>query len=149
MSAVDYEADFHAWTQRQADALRRRAAGELVNETELDWGNLAEEIESAGRSEKHEIRSRLEILLIHLLKWRHDPDFRSNSWRASIHEARRRIELILIDSPSLRAFPAQALDGAYRLALLNKEVRGLSFASDLPAACPWAVEDVLDEDFLP
>jgi hypothetical protein len=40
----DYDTDFYTWTEQQAGLLRRRAAGELVNEAELDWSNLAEEI---------------------------------------------------------------------------------------------------------
>jgi Domain of unknown function DUF29 len=65
---MNYDADFYAWTKAQADALRRRAANEV------DWDNLAEEIESAGRSDRKEIRSRLEVLLVHLLGL--DPRFR-------------------------------------------------------------------------
>jgi hypothetical protein len=37
--------------------------------TGLDWDNLAEEIESLGRSQRSEIRSRLVVILLHLLKW--------------------------------------------------------------------------------
>ena len=60
---MKYDTDLYQWTIEQADALRRRAVNEL------DYDNLAEEIEGVGRSERREIRSRLEILLIHLLKW--------------------------------------------------------------------------------
>ena len=54
-----YDTDLYEWTKEQADALRRRAANEL------DWDNLAEEIESLGNSERREIRSRLKNLLVH------------------------------------------------------------------------------------
>ena len=146
-TTVDYETDLYAWTRRQADALRRRAAGELVNETELDWENLAEEIESVGRSEKHEIRSRLVILLAHLLKWAYQSSERSNSWRASIRDARAEIEEILEDSPSLRPLPAEKLAKAYARARAKAlDETGLL---DLPAECPWTIDDVLAEDFLP
>ena len=43
-----YETDVFAWSERQGALLRRRAAGELVNEAELDWLHLAEEIETVG-----------------------------------------------------------------------------------------------------
>ena len=49
-SAAGYETDLVRWAEEQAALLRRRAAGELVNEAELDWTNIAEEIESLGRS---------------------------------------------------------------------------------------------------
>ncbi|WP_428491884.1 DUF29 family protein [Rhodopila sp.] len=47
----DYDADILVWSEHQADLLRRRGAGELVNEADLDWTNLAEEIADVGRSE--------------------------------------------------------------------------------------------------
>lgn len=43
-----YEKDILIWSENQANLLRRRAAGELVNDAELDWSNIAEEIESVG-----------------------------------------------------------------------------------------------------
>lgn len=111
--AGSYDDYLYAWTKEHADLLRWLAANEI------DWDNLAVEIEAVGRSERREIRSRLEILLIHLLKWRYQPEWRSNSWRASISEARQRIENVLADNPSLSAFHGEGLAGAYRLAVLN------------------------------
>jgi len=139
---MKYDTDLYQWTIEQADALRRRAVNEL------DYDNLAEEIESVGRSEKREIRSRLEILLIHLLKWRYHPEKQSASWRASTSEARRRIEDVLTDNPSLRSFAAEALASAYRLAILDRAIRRLELLH-LPQSCPWTIEDVLGDDFWP
>ena len=139
---MKYDDDLYQWTIEQADALRRRAINEL------DFDNLAEEIESVGRSERREIRSRLEVLLIHLLKWHYQPERQSDSWRAPVLEARRRIEDVLADNPSLRSFPADALASAYRLATLDKAIRRLDLLH-LPEACPWAIEDVLRDDFWP
>jgi hypothetical protein len=139
---MKYDDDLYQWTIEQADALRRRAVNEL------DFDNLAEEIESVGRSERREIRSRLEILLIHLLKWHFQSERQSDSWRASVLEARRRFEDVLADNPSLRSFPADALASAYRLATLDTAIRRLDLMH-LPEACPWAIEDVLRDDFWP
>ncbi len=88
-NAVDYEKDFYAWTVEQARLLR---AGEL---SALDVANIAEEIESLGRSDRRELGSRLTVLLLHLLKWRSQPDTRSKSWLATIREQRRQIEKLL------------------------------------------------------
>jgi Domain of unknown function DUF29 len=85
---------------------------------------------------------------IHLLKWRYQPERQSDSWRASVSEERQRIEDVLADNPSLRSFPAEALDSAYRLAILDKAIRRLGLLH-LPDACPWAIEDVLRDDFWP
>jgi len=89
-----YDEDIVLWSERQGDLLRRRAAGELVNDAELDWPNIAEEIESMGRAEQDQLISRLSVLLAHLLKWRFRPDRRGNSWRLTILEQRRRAERI-------------------------------------------------------
>jgi hypothetical protein len=55
----DYDTDILIWSERQGELLRRRAAGELVNEAELDWPNIAEEIEDVGRSQLHAVESLL------------------------------------------------------------------------------------------
>jgi hypothetical protein len=141
MGAI-YEADLALWAKEQADALRRRA------NNELDFDHLAEEIESLGSSERREIRSRLTVLLSHLLKWRYQPNHQSNSWRASIDEARGRIALILEDSPSLKAYPGEALAKAYRSALNDRDINYLD-SRDVPQDCPWEIEQVMDPDFLP
>ena len=54
-----YERDILEWSEQQAALLRRRAAGELVNDAELDWPNIAEEIESVGQSERYRIQSHI------------------------------------------------------------------------------------------
>jgi hypothetical protein len=63
-----YEDDILLWSERQADLLRRRAAGELVNDAALDWLNVADEIEDVGRSEFRSCRSLLRQALRHMLK---------------------------------------------------------------------------------
>ena len=77
MSNSLYERDFYAWANEQAALLR---AGKLDS---ADIENIAEEIESMGRSEKRELINRLAVLLLHLLKWRFQPGLRGNSWRAT------------------------------------------------------------------
>jgi len=73
----DYDADILVWSERQGDLLRRRAAGELINEADLDWLNIAEEIESVGREQLHAVESLLLQALIHMLKaeaWPHSAE---------------------------------------------------------------------------
>ena len=50
-----YDTDIVQWSQQQAELLRRRAAGELVNDADLDWPNIAEEIESVGNEQRHAV----------------------------------------------------------------------------------------------
>jgi hypothetical protein len=47
-----YDENIVLWSERQGEPLRRRAAGQLVNDAELDWPNIAEEIESAGSEQR-------------------------------------------------------------------------------------------------
>jgi hypothetical protein len=138
---VSYENDLYQWTKVQGDALRRRAVNEV------DWDNVAEEIESLGRSERREIASRLEVLLLHLLKWRFQSDQRGQSWWASIRDARNELERVLEDNPSLRALPAERLPKAYA----NARVRALEETGlyHLPEACPWDADQILSPKFLP
>lgn len=138
---MTYESDLYEWTKEQADALRRRA------QNALDWDNLAEEIESLGTSQRSEIRSRLKVLLVHLLKWSHQPELRSAGWRGSIREARDQIEDVLDDNPSLRVYPAECLTKAYARA--RRRALDETGLLSLPENCPWTIEDVLAEDFWP
>jgi len=140
---IAYDDDFFAWTEEQARLLR---AGELA---EIDTLNLAEEIESVGRSDRREIRSRLMVLLAHLLKWRFQPHARSAGWLSTVREQRDQIESILEDSPSLRPVIAEALSRVYKRArTVATEETGLP-ETTFPADCPFTPEQILAEDFLP
>jgi hypothetical protein len=138
---MSYQSDLYEWTKEQADALRRRATNAL------DWDNLAEEIESLGSSQRREIRSRLKILLVHLLKWKHQPEGRCGSWRGSIREARDQIEDLLEENPSLRTYPEECLPKAYASA--RRKALDETGLLDLPEACPWTIDEILSSDFLP
>jgi hypothetical protein len=62
-----YDADILAWSERQGELLRRIAAGERVNGADLDWPNIAEEIEDVGRSVLHAVEALLvQALLVDL-----------------------------------------------------------------------------------
>lgn len=63
-----YDADIPLWSEQQASRLRRRA--ESADGSELDWANIAGEIESVGRSELHVVESHLVRALTRILKSR-------------------------------------------------------------------------------
>ena len=135
--------DFALWSAEQAALLR---AGKFDR---VDLENVAEEIESLGRSGKYEIVSRLEVLLVHLLKWQFQPEQRTNSWRATIREQRTRITDVLEESPSLKSYPGERVDRAYTIGLNDAITQtGLS-ESAFPVMCPYTIEQILDPDFLP
>lgn len=97
-----YETDLVVWAEEQATLLRRLVAGERVNEGELDWTNLAEEIEAVSSRERRELRRRMARLLQHLLKYHYQIEQRSRSWRSTIMEQRSAIEGLLADNAGLR-----------------------------------------------
>ncbi|QYO63945.1 DUF29 domain-containing protein [Leptolyngbya sp. 7M] len=138
-----YESDFYAWTQEQAELLKHKTW------EALDLPNLIEEIESLGRQERQELRNRLSVLLGHLLKWQYQPSNRGNSWLATIREQRTRTRLVLKDNPSLKPYVPEAIAIAYQLAQdLAVRETGMDYDT-FPAECPYTIEQILEETFLP
>jgi len=138
-----YETDFYGWIQGQVAALR---AG---NFTAVDWENLIEEVESMGKSQQRSLSSRLEVLLMHLLKWQFQPLLQGPSWRFTIEEQRVRIAILLKENPSLKSKIATCAENAYPHAKrLAARETGLD-ASTFPAECPWTLDAVLDAQFWP
>lgn len=148
----DYDRDFHAWLTAQAAALRAQDA------SVLDWENLAEEIETLGRSDVREIRSRLETILEHLLKLEYGLNREPEAgWRRTILEQRHRLDIVLGDSPSLKRripeFVTMAYGPARRNALASFEQhepdRLAEYTARLPAELPYAADAILDVDYFP
>lgn len=138
-----YDSDFYAWAKQQAALLR---AGELQR---ADIAHIAEEIESMGRAEKRELVSRLTVLLLHLLKWRHQPLGRGNSWRLSIANSRDEIVDHLADNPSLKSLLDDAVTSAYRYARRKAAVETNLSEETFPPSIPWSFEEIMDEGFWP
>lgn len=138
-----YERDFYAWTQAQADLLRARRFAEL------DLENLIDEVASVGASEKREIRSRLTVLITHLLKWKFQPGARSSSWSGTIVEQRTSLDDVLAASPSLRRYPAEVFLTCYLSGRLKAaDQTGIDFTL-FPDVPPFTIEQTLDAGFLP
>ena len=138
-----YDRDFYAWANEQAALLR---AGRLA---EADLENIAEEIETMGRSEKRELINRLTVLLLHLLKWQFQPALHGNGWRLTIEEQRYRLEDHLKDNPSLKAQLGQATRDAYRLALIEAQRETGLARSTFPNDCTYAFDQTMSPDLWP
>ena len=96
-----YDVDFVAWTEQQAEALRAAAHG--GTNQPLDWENLAEEIESLGKSDRRELRSQIYRIIRHLAKLQFSQATGPRGgWRESVRDGRKQAELVLADSPSLK-----------------------------------------------
>jgi hypothetical protein len=117
-----YDVDFVAWTEQQAEALRATAHG--GTNQPLDWENLAEEIESLGKSDRRELRSQIYRIIRHLTKLQFsqatDP---RGGWRDSVRDGRKQADLVLADSPSLKPqldqFVSEESPGAIKRAVAD------------------------------
>ncbi|MFS8779111.1 DUF29 domain-containing protein [Synechococcus sp. W55.1] len=138
-----YDRDFYAWTQEQAALLK---SGQW---DQLDIPNLVEEIEALGRQERRELVNRLGILVGHLLKWRFQPQQRSKSRIATIIEQRQEIQELIADNPSLKSYLVEAIEKAYQKGILLVAKETPLSLDDLPAQCPYILDQVMDPNFYP
>ncbi|MGK7918767.1 MAG: DUF29 domain-containing protein [Trichodesmium sp.] len=138
-----YERDFLLWTEKTANLLK---AGKL---SEIDIANLIEEIESMGRSEKRELKNRLIVLLMHLLKWKYQPGKRSESWKNTINEQRISLELLLEDSPSLKPLLPEVFDKSYQRSRLTAAKETGIKIEIFPETSPFTFIETLDFEYLP
>jgi len=143
MSAHHYEEDFYAWTQEQAALLK---AGRLDG---VDTDHLIEELEAMGARERRELTNRLVVLLVHLLKWRYQPERRGNSWRLTIEVQRMDVAGLLEDNPSLKSVIDACFYKAYKKAILLA-ARETGFSKPtFPPMPPFTLAEALAADFWP
>jgi hypothetical protein len=138
-----YERDYYTWSLQQAGALRARST------EALDWENLAEEVEGLARSEARELENRLEALLVHLLKWRYQPEKHSRSWRLTIREQRQRVARVMSQNPGLKRTLGESVTAAYALARLVAARETRLAERTFPPASPWSFEQIADAEFWP
>ena len=140
---LQHDLDFYMWTQQTVQALR---SGDF-SQIELD--SLIEEVEDMGNSQKDALESNLIRVIQHLLKWKYQPEKRSNSWKASITEHSLRLNRAFKKSPSLRRYFDQVLNECYDDArLIASRETGLDLGA-FPSQCPFDSEDILDPHYLP
>jgi hypothetical protein len=145
----DYDDDFYAWTQYQAEVLRTLATAD----NRFDREHLAEEVEDLGKSERDAVRSQVERILVHFLKLAHsparDPRF---DWIDSIIEARSALANKL--SPTLRRDIEAEFARIYGFARKRADAQLRSYgehaaAQSLPGECPYTIDQILAEDWYP
>jgi hypothetical protein len=144
-----YDGDLVRWAEDQARALRNAAQARI--NLPIDWENVAEEIESLGKSQGRELANRIGVILVHLMKLQAAPTTEPRAgWRETIIGQRNEIERLIADSPSLR----QAIDGiiakglggaAYQASTAIKD-RGEAPRIDLNTVS-YAAEQVLGDWF--
>lgn len=136
----NYNLDLDVWVNQQIEHLKNGRYDEL------DLENLIEEIESVGKSQRRSIESYFIVLVLHLLKWKYQPEARSSSWVGSIDYSRIKISLILKDSPSLKNYLETAFKDAYDNArkLALKET-GLP-KNSIPLSCPFSLSYAMEKE---
>ncbi|CDH47656.1 MAG: DUF29 domain-containing protein [Candidatus Competibacteraceae bacterium] len=140
-TTTHYETDFYQWTQQQAALLRQ---GEF-NRVDLDFENIAEELESMGRSERDAVESYLANIIMHLLKWQYQPERRGTRWELSIDNGRYQVARKLRNNPSLKPKVSAMVVDEYPQARKNASRQtGLPLAT-FPEPCPFTVEQITDD----
>ncbi len=138
-----YEQDFYAWTQATATLIRQQKWHEI------NWEQVAEELEALGTRERRELRRRLEVLILHLLKWKCQPEHQSRSWRSTILEQRRQLADLLDDNRSLRPHVPELVARVYPHARRRAlEETGL-FEGAMLEDCPFTPDRILEADYWP
>jgi hypothetical protein len=138
-----HDSDFYAWSLEQAALLRAGRVGDA------DLAEIAEEIESMGKTEKRELVSRLTVLLLDLLKWERQPAGRGNSRRLPIANARDEIADLLDDNPSLKTVLDEVTASAYRYARRKAAIETEMLEETFPPQCPWSFAQAIDAGFWP
>jgi hypothetical protein len=131
-----YESDETAWLEHTAELIR---AGRYE---ECDRENLVEYLTDMARRDRREVKSRLIVLLVHLLKWQYQPERRSTSWLLTIYEQQREMQLT-IDSGTLRNHAVDVMANAYTYALKEAAAETGLARTSFPDECPWDVDSIL------
>lgn len=138
-----YEIDYAAWIDDQVDKLSEEG------KRAVDWANIAEELGDLGKSERRALASHLRNLLMHLLKWKFQPDLRTESWRQSVDNGRLEARELLTENPSFKADLDTVVRRQYatarRLAAGETQLPIETFPGDPP----FENDEILDPDFWP
>jgi hypothetical protein len=134
--------DLYSWARRQAELLR---AGRL---SEIDPTAIAEEIDEVGDEQYDKLESVLRVLMLHLLKWDHQPDGRSRSWTLSIREQRRRVLRQLRKNLGLKPLLDEALTEAYEDARDEASSETGLPLSAFPVTRPYGYSEIMERSIV-
>jgi hypothetical protein len=111
--------------------------------TEIDAANIAEELDDVGNEQYDKLESALRIILLHLLKWDHQPERRSRSWRASIVVQRNHVQRVLKWNPGLKPHIGEAVDRGYEDARVIAGAQTRLGEGAFPARCPYSWQQII------
>ena len=141
-AVTSYDRDLYSWSLEQARLVREGRWGAIDRE------NVAEEIESLGREQFNKLESALRVLLLHMLKWDHQPELRSRSWTLSIKAQRIELDDVLGDNPGLRPRIGEAIARGYRKARIEAARETGLDEERFPEQCPYSWDDIVSRAFL-
>lgn len=149
--ATLYQTDYATWAQRNAELLREHRFDEI------DIEHLLEELSDMSKSDRRELRSRLLVLLAHLLKWEYQyhrlserwREFKGDSWRVTIIEQRDRIQKRLKKTPGLQPILVATITEAYADAVELASKESQLPPATFPEACPYSASRILDDAYYP
>jgi hypothetical protein len=133
-----YDRDLYSWAVEQAALLR---AGRIA---EADALNIAEELDDVGNEQYDKLESALRLILLHLLKWDHQPPRRSRSWRASILVQRNHVRKVIRKNPGLKPLIEEAVIEAYSDARLEAASETDLDERVFPAQCPYTWQEIME-----
>ncbi len=134
-----YKEDYAAWVEDTARAI------EDGRFHDIDRAALADEVRDLGKSERRELRSAIEVLLMQMLKARYQPEKQTRSWGLTMRVQRNHIAEYLKESPSLRRELPEFIATTYHNACLKAaDETGLEL-DVFPESCEWRVPEVLAE----
>lgn len=134
-----YEQDETAWLDIMSELA---AQGRL---SELDCGHLSEYLADMARRDRREVFSRLVVLMTHLLKWQHQPENRSGSWRGTIRTQRRELRQLL-ESGTLTNHASSNFAEAYADARRQAADETELPVDVFPKECPWSLVELLSDE---
>lgn len=134
-----YEADETAWLEIMAALVAKKRF------KELDTRNLSEYLSDMAIRDRREVKSRLVVLLSHLLKWQFQPEGQSASWRGTIREQRLQLQLLL-ESATLRKHAESVLVDAYDKARKHAADETGVKVTRIPKECAWTIDELLSDD---
>ncbi len=131
-----YDQDETAWLEAMSELIR------LGRFDAIDYPNLAEYLTDMAARDRREVRSRLVILLMHLLKWEHQPDKRSHSWRTTVLNQRQELA-VLASRGVLRVHATEVLSEAYKDAIELAASETKRQREAFPSECPYSFDQLL------
>lgn len=136
-----YETDETAWLEAMVE---RIALGQLDG---LDYAHLQEYLTDMAIRDRREVKSRLTVLLSHLLKWQHQPDQRTGSWSATILLQQSDLE-DLAATGVLRKHAEAVLESSFAKAVDVAANETKLPTTTFPPHCPWTIEQLLHDNLL-